>query len=198
MRLVDTLFRRGHLSDQALVDAWQSGQRPAHLEACDLCLDRIVGMTRWLDDVRRAAVDEADAAFPQERLAAQHAQIFRRLEHLDRPARLIAFPGAARAAGHDTNASAHWRRWAVAAAAACFVIGVVTDHVTVSLAERANNHALALARAAAVTTGDRTAQEATTGEDLFLMDFEKPNIDAMGYLENQTPHASTTVASVGR
>ena len=37
---------------------------------------------------------EADEGFPAERLAAQHAQIFRRLEAAERPARVIAFPGS--------------------------------------------------------------------------------------------------------
>ena len=80
MRLVDTLFRSGHLSDQGLVEAWQTGNRPAHLDQCELCLDRTVELTRWLDEVRHIAVAEADAAFPPERLAAQQAQILRRLE----------------------------------------------------------------------------------------------------------------------
>ncbi len=38
------------------------------------------------------AAAEVDELFPPERLAAQHAQIFRRLEAAERPARVIAFP----------------------------------------------------------------------------------------------------------
>ena len=46
------------------------------------------GSTTSRDD----ALAEADDVFPAERLAAQQAQILRRLEALERPARVIAFP----------------------------------------------------------------------------------------------------------
>ena len=63
---------------------------------------------------------EADEAFPAERLAMQQAQIARRLETLERPARVIAFPKAARAviSGHS-----HVRRWVTVAAAASLIAG---------------------------------------------------------------------------
>ena len=53
MRLIDAVFRQGHLSEQALVEAVMTGERPAHLDRCDLCADRAVELGRWLDDVAR-------------------------------------------------------------------------------------------------------------------------------------------------
>ena len=51
-----------------------------------------------------SAIDEADEVFPAERLGAQQAQIVRRLEALERPARVIAFPRSAHA-GHQRSAA---------------------------------------------------------------------------------------------
>src|SRR4051794_41506915 len=64
--------------------------------------------------------DEADELLTPERLGVQQAQIARRLESLDRPARVIAFPKAARAviSGHS-----HVRRWVTVAAAASLIAG---------------------------------------------------------------------------
>jgi hypothetical protein len=166
------------------VEAWQTGNRPAHLDQCELCLDRTVELTRWLDEVRHIAVAEADAAFPPERLAAQQAQILRRLEQLDRPARLIAFPNA-RPAQHDVAAGTHWHRWVVAAAAAGLIVGVLTDHVTMRLADHAQQ-AAALRRQAAATDASRASDD-----DLFSVDFAaRPRFEALGPIDDMTPRAS--------
>ena len=63
MRLSDRLFRRGHLSERALIDALLSGDRPAHLDRCDICAERAVDLGRWMDDVRTTGIEAADAAF---------------------------------------------------------------------------------------------------------------------------------------
>ena len=96
MRLIDIVFRQGHLSDRSLVDAVASGTRPLHLDRCDLCAERAVQLARWMDDVQADAAELADHVFTPERLAAQQHQILRRLEQLDHPARVISFPAAAR------------------------------------------------------------------------------------------------------
>jgi hypothetical protein len=64
---------------------------------------------------------EAEDAFPPERLAAQQAQVLRRLEALERPARVIAFPRFARPV---TSTQGHAQRWVAAAAAAGLLIGL--------------------------------------------------------------------------
>jgi hypothetical protein len=75
----------------------------------------------WLETLRLDARTDADDSFPAERLAAQHAQIFRRLEAAERPARVIAFP---RFAQPLTSRTSHASRWIAAAAAAGLIVGV--------------------------------------------------------------------------
>lgn len=133
MRLADVrdlVLRGGHLSDRAVVDVCMTGERPAHLDRCDICAERAIEVGRWLDEVRALGEADVDAAFPAERLAAQQAQIMRRLEQIDQPARVIAFPRHMRL---DAPAD-HGRRvspgWVAAAAAAGLVLGVVGTQVT--------------------------------------------------------------------
>jgi hypothetical protein len=75
----------------------------------------------WLEGLRTEAIGDADAAFPAERLAAQQAQILRRLEAAGRPARVIAFPKFTRPLSARPSVA---HRWITAAAAAGLVIGV--------------------------------------------------------------------------
>ena len=87
-------FVSGHL---VRTRAGRGGARPAsvpsHLDRCDICAERAVRARPVARRRReRRASTTADAAFPPERLAAQQAQILRRLEQLDQPARVIAFP----------------------------------------------------------------------------------------------------------
>lgn len=132
MRLIDVVFRQGHLSEQALIEALIGGDRPAHLDRCDICAERAVAISRWMDEVQRLGDEAAEAVFTPERLAAQQAQIARRLEQVDSPARVIAFPAAGRAeregSGRRVAAS-----WVGIAAAAGLVIGVVGGQVSARL-----------------------------------------------------------------
>ncbi len=83
----------------------RSGQtsRHPHLDAARSAGHRLDDVSVWLDDLRVEARAEAEEAFPADRLAAQQAQIFRRLEALERPARVIAFP---RSLGRPTSHAA--------------------------------------------------------------------------------------------
>ena len=135
MRLVDVLFRQGHLSERGLVDAIMSGDRPFHLDRCDICAARAVELNRWLDTVQTTAVEVADEAFPQERLAAQQSQILRRLEQLDEPARVIAFPRQTRPEAPEGGS---WRvapGWLGVAAAVGLVVGAVGGQFTARVAD---------------------------------------------------------------
>jgi anti-sigma factor RsiW len=93
----------------------------AHLSACPQCRSRYAAFTTWLAELGDEARAEADEAFPADRLAAQQAQVMRRLEALERPARVIAFPKFARPV---TSTQGHAQRWVAAAAAAGLVIGL--------------------------------------------------------------------------
>jgi hypothetical protein len=124
--MMNPLKRGRHLDDAALAELWTAaalGEAPAgeHLDACASCRARYTAFAAWLDTLRDDAVGEADEAFPAEKLAAQQAHISRRLEAMERPARVIAFPRFARPIGaHHSNA----RRWIAAAAVAGLVIGL--------------------------------------------------------------------------
>ena len=134
MRLIDLVVRQGHLSEQALIEAVAGGDRPPHLDRCDICAERAVAVGRWMDEVQREGADAADAVFTPEHLASQQAQILRRLEQLDNPARVIAFPAAGRAertaGGRRVAAS-----WVGVAAAAGLVIGVVGGQISARLGQ---------------------------------------------------------------
>ncbi len=75
--------------------------------------------------MRVDASKAADEAFPAERLAAQQSQILRRLEQIDEPARVIAFPAATWARlPRSPRARRVAPAWVGVAAAAGLVIGV--------------------------------------------------------------------------
>ena len=117
----------GHLDDRSLAEVWSAGATEGraathpHLTSCAHCRARYSALRGWLDDLRADAHAEADEAFPPERLAAQQAQIFRRLEALERPARIIAFPKFTRSMSASRGVT---QRWVATAAAAAFVIGL--------------------------------------------------------------------------
>lgn len=121
-----------HLTDDAFADLWStaaaSGEPVAdpHLASCAPCRARYAAFTGWLDSIHDDAVGEADEAFPAERLAAQQAQVMRRLEALERPARVIAFPRFSRPV---TSTPGHAQRWVAAAAAAGLIIGLAAGQL---------------------------------------------------------------------
>jgi hypothetical protein len=133
VRLVDAVFRQGHLSDQALAEALMTGDRPAHLDRCDLCAERAIGFGRWLDEVHAAGVEAADRVFTPEKLAAQQSQIMRKLEQLDEPARVIAFPRQYRMNTPEGGARRVAPAWVGVAAAAGLVVGVVSGQMSARL-----------------------------------------------------------------
>jgi len=136
VRLADTIFRSGHLSEQALVDVCMTGDRPVHLDRCDICADRAVELGRWLDDVRATGAAVADAAFPPERLAAQQTQIMRKLAQLDQPSRVISFPIHARLEDRHNGTRRVAPVWVGVGVAAGLLVGVIGGQVTARL-ERA-------------------------------------------------------------
>ncbi len=130
MRLADVLLRSGHLSDRALIDSYMTGERPAHMDRCDICAERAIEYGRWLDDVRTLGDADIDAVFPAERMTAQQAQIMRKLEQLDQPARVIAFPKHVRFDDRVNQGRRVAPGWLAAAAAAGLLVGVVGTKVS--------------------------------------------------------------------
>jgi hypothetical protein len=133
VRLIDVVLRQGHLSEQALVEALTGGDRPAHLDRCDLCAERTVELARWMDAAREDASVASDAVFTPDRLAAQQTQILRRLEQVDSPARVISFPAASRAERGDAPGRRVAVSWVGVAAAAGIAIGIVGGQVSARL-----------------------------------------------------------------
>lgn len=172
MRLIDSVFRQGHLSDRAINEAVITGERPAHLDQCDLCAERAREASLWLDDIREAAAGEADRVFTAERLTAQQAQIMRRLEQVDEPSRVIAFPRASRAA-RDPQSRRVAPAWVGLAAAAGLILGVVGGQLSARLEFAAQARALPTAaaadaaRLAATDTSDQLSR-VDTSNALFL------------------------------
>jgi hypothetical protein len=164
VRLVDVIFRGGHLSEQALVEAVMTGDRPAHFERCDICAERAVELGRWLDQVRATAIDTADVAFPPERLAAQQQQILRRLEQLDQPARVIAFPNQDRLS-REMGGRRVAAGWLAVAAAAGVLLGVISSQATERLTGRTK----------VVPTAASTAQTAAS-PDAIMNDAAAPTV----------------------
>ena len=120
-----------HLEDDDFADVWsarttigaQESDRPAesHLRKCAECRGRYASFVSWLDGIRVDAQAETDEIFGRERLATQQQQIFRRLESLEHPARVIAFPKFARPVAIQTSGR---RRWTAAAAAVGLITGI--------------------------------------------------------------------------
>ena len=132
MSLLNRYRATRHLSDDAFADLWSTGATTGqavvnpHLSDCAQCRARYANFTGWLDRIQDDALAEADEAFPPERLAAQQAQVMRRLEGLERPARVIAFPRFSRPV---TSTQGHAQRWVAAAAAAGLVIGLLAGQL---------------------------------------------------------------------
>jgi hypothetical protein len=121
-----------HLSDERLVevcvDRVTTPAEDAHLAQCDACTGRRSRLEHVIHDIGDAAVGEADAAFPPERLAAQHARILHRIEQQGRPARVLAFPASEPPDLRSLRARPA-ARWIAAAAAAGLAIGLFLGHL---------------------------------------------------------------------
>ena len=201
MRLVDLILHRGHLSERALVDACMTGNRPAHLDRCDVCAERAVELSRWLDEVRTLGLEEVDAVFPAERLAAQETQILRRLEQLDRPARVIAFPAHARYDRLDMGPRGIRPAWVGIAAAAGLVLGVFGSQVGTRLLSPPRPIIVQAARAESAAQPDQTASISTVPPSAMLQDLDEEGkipLAAIEAYEQLTPHVTQIGMRTGR
>jgi hypothetical protein len=187
---------RAHLSDAALARVWTErleggASSHPHLDACAACRERLVGFDQWIDGVADAIRDEADQMLTPERLAVQQAQIARRLETLDRPARVIAFPNAARAV---MSGNVHVRRWVTVAAAACLIAGFGLGQVFPVRQAIQKQQAVKPATLTLPETVDRVrtiVPESTPfNEEELLSDvFSRSHVATLSALDDMTPHA---------
>jgi hypothetical protein len=194
---------RGHLTDRDFASLWAASESAAgmahpHLDACADCRVRYDAFARWIAGVGDELRMEADEAFPADRLAVQHAQIARRLETLERPARVIAFPKAARAV---ISGNSHVRRWVTAAAAAGLIAGVGLGQVVplrTAIQPRTATNApaqLTVPETKQIASQIRPETTSPNEEDLMSEAFGRPRISTLSALDDMTPHARDSVLS---
>jgi len=187
---------RGHLDDQQFARLWTTGGGHPHLEGCATCRSRYEEFERWILGIGDELRAEADDAFPIEKLTVQQAQIARRLETLERPARVIAFPKAARAV---ISGNSHVRRWVTVAAAAGLIAGVGLGQVvplrigprpvTVVVAPPQLTKPQTEARAKEITEDPASHQD----DDLLSDALARPRVSTLSALDEMTPHARDVV-----
>ncbi len=121
-----------HVSDGRLVevcvDRAATAAEDGHFATCGECSARRSRLERLLAEMTAAATSESDAAFPDDRLAAQCARILQRIEQDGRPARVIAFP-ASQAVDLRPLRTRPAARWIAGAAAAGLAIGLLAGHL---------------------------------------------------------------------
>jgi hypothetical protein len=193
--LLDRLGRR-HLDDAQFARLWTSGDGHPHLDACADCRARYAAFDGWLLDVGDTLRAEADDAFPAERLALQQAQIARRLETLERPARVIVFPEAARAV---ISGNSHVRRWVTVAAAAGLIAGIGLGQVMPLRTVMKNQQAAPTAtfnapKSAAIAKELTPAASSPTDDELLSEGFASPKVRNLSALDDMTPHARDYIA----
>jgi len=191
VRFADLILRQGHLSERAIVDAVMSGHRPAHLDRCDICASRAVDLGRWLDDTRALGLESADAAFPPEQLVAQRAQILRKLEQVDEPARVISFPRHASRIDEPASGRRVAASWVAIAAAAGLVVGVVGGQVSARLTATPQSDTIAAEAPGPDTPARHVDTSFPQGED------DAP-VRSLALLDEITPRLVQTSARGGR
>jgi hypothetical protein len=121
-----------HLSDDRLIELCVSATPVAaerdHLAACAACESKRASIVQILSELDEAATVEAEAAFPPDRLERQQARIAHRIEQDGRPGRVIHFP-AQQPSPMLMFRSKSQARWAAAAAAAAFIMGLLAGHL---------------------------------------------------------------------
>ena len=167
-------MNRRHLTDDRLIDICLSGPvSPAdqhHLAGCPDCEVRRTEFASLLTDIDTAATIEADAAFPEDRLARQQARILARIDQNGRPGRVIAFPAGY---GHDTlsTRTRPMSRWVAGAAAAGLIVGLVAGHMSHDFSGIRRQPARVVARQQIAATTMRDVAPAIT-DDEFLGQIE--------------------------
>lgn len=198
MSLLDRLGR-GHLTDRQFAELWAASESAGishpHLDACADCLARFAVFERWVTGLGDVLRNEADEAFPADRLAVQQAQIARRLETLERPTRVIPFPKAARAV---ISGNSHVRRWVTVAAAASLIAGFSLGQIVQFPTTLKTQPPVTSARLTTPETKHRAVEltpvaAAPVDEELLSDAFVRSRVTTLNALDDMTPHARDMV-----
>ena len=190
MRLADVVLRRGHLSENSLVEVWNTGVRPAHLDRCDICAERAIEMSRWLEDVQAIGVADADAAFSEQRLTAQRGQVMARLNQLDQPARVISFPAGPNRLAADVGLRRISPGWMAAAAAVGLMIGVISGELSHALFS--NTHTVPQV----VAVQPPVASSAIDAAALYDDPYGSTELGSLSAMDEMTPRLVEVVAAI--
>jgi hypothetical protein len=195
MRLADAVLRRGHLSEDALVEVWNTGIRPAHLDSCDICAERAIDAGRWLSDLQALGRADADAVFSDERLTAQRGSVLARLEQLDRPKKVISFPARKAPQADAAGGRRITPAWLGVAAAAGLMIGVVTVELSHLTPWGQQVPAPVVAENVTAPQGPTAAD----GERFLEATYDRPLVgSSYSTLDEMTPRAADFVLAVNR
>lgn len=199
----------GHMKDSRLFASYideRAGEavdpRVAdHLATCASCAGRFQEMAAMMNELRDSADAELDAVYSPARLEEQRQQILRRLEHVNRAARVISFP-AREVSGDARPAALMTPRWVAAAAAAGLFIGfAVGGYVgperlrlghTSSYNTQSAPPAMSVQRTSSSPAVRVGATQPEPDDDAFLADLEvaleRPHARALLPFDAMTPH----------
>lgn len=194
-----------HLSEERLFDSYlaaRAGEAPdppaaEHLADCADCGARYQELARFMDDLRSAGDAEVEALFPDLRLREQHQQIARRIEQVERSARVITFPRPTLARQMPTPRRRALPSWVAATAAAGLVAGVAAG-----LFFQRTGPAPLVVPAASLTTGApepvtpasdaAAADRAVEQQELFMSEIDlaadRPRTAELAAYDELTPH----------
>jgi hypothetical protein len=148
-----------------------------------------------MDELQTDAAGLADDVFTPERLTAQQNQILRRLEQLDHPARVIAFPAASRPEPAGLNGRRVAVSWVGVAAAAGLAIGLVGGQLSARLDRPVQAPVTASVSETAQVTTDVTATPVNS--TVFDEPFESLGIPSLDALNELTPRLQISARSGG-
>lgn len=200
----------GHLKEDQFLECYVAGRvgeavnprLAEHLDACGECAGQYRELTSLLDEIRVDGDAEADALFTDDVLARQQQQIARRLEHVHRPARVIAFP-TRDVVQPEPRPVYLTARWLAAAAAAGLFIGVAVGGYLGPERLRSARSTPATVSAPAMAVQRPTSSPAVlvnstqpaapaVDEDAFLMELElalaRPQPRELAAFDALTPH----------
>jgi hypothetical protein len=196
MRFAEQLGR--HATEASLLAVIAGEPAAPHVASCAGCQARLADLRAWTAETAAGAAEAADAVFTAERLAAQRAQVLRRLEAAGRSARVIAFPVGTGLPARSVTARI--ARWTAAAAAAGLVVGVASGRFFDTRVPSAPVVASAPEPAVPLSTIVSTTHETFESlDEAALLDaaYDRVAVDALRTIDDITPRAREVVLASG-